>query len=123
MGLSVLPYMDEIFKERKKVVEMYDALLDFSKLQRLKIRENTNWNYSYYPVIFESEEKLLLAQKTLNEIGIFPRRYFNPSLNTLLYVEYQRMPISESVSNRVLCLPLYAGLKEKDVEQITALMR
>jgi dTDP-4-amino-4,6-dideoxygalactose transaminase len=75
--------MEHILSERKKVVNLYDKTLDFSRLQKLKIRENTAWNYSYYPVIFESEEKLLQKQK-LNENDIYPRRYFYPSLHTYL---------------------------------------
>ena len=66
MGLTVLPYMEKILKERKKVVEYYNTHIDFSKLQAFKIRENTEWNYSYYPVIFKDEETLLEVQKTLN---------------------------------------------------------
>src|SRR5690606_523359 len=58
MGLCVLPYMDEILRYRKQIVEFYDNYLDFNTVTKLKIRESTSWNYSYYPVIFENEEKL-----------------------------------------------------------------
>lgn len=118
MGLSILPYMGDIISERKKVVDYYNANLELSKIQVLKIRENTNWNYSYYPVIFESEEILLKVEKVLNENQIFPRRYFYPSLNTLGYIKASIMPYSESVSCRVLCLPLYVGLSVQELQQI-----
>ncbi|MBX2931823.1 MAG: DegT/DnrJ/EryC1/StrS family aminotransferase [Chitinophagaceae bacterium] len=122
MGLSVLPYMQEILDSRKKVIETYDSILDFSKLQKLKIRENTKWNYSYYPIIFESEEKLLETQKKLNENNIFPRRYFYPSLNNLPYIDKQMMPISESIAKRILCLPLYVGLTVEEIENIISFL-
>lgn len=118
MGLSVLPYMERIVTSRKQVVEWYVAQLDFTKLTPLKIRNNTEWNYSYYPVIFESEARLLEVQKALNDKQIFPRRYFYPSLNTIPYVNGAPMPISESIASRVLCLPLYEGLEEEDVVRI-----
>jgi dTDP-4-amino-4,6-dideoxygalactose transaminase len=118
MGLAVFPYMEKIILERKKVVDFYNANLDFSKLRSLKIRENTDWNYSYYPVIFESEEQLLRIEKALNENKIFPRRYFYPSLNTIEYVNGQPMPISESIASRVLCLPIYVGLEKTNLESI-----
>ena len=118
MGLSVFPYIDKIFEGRKQVVNMYDSLLDFSKIKRLKIRENTDWNYSYYPVVFESEKKLLEVQKQLNESDIIPRRYFYPSLNTLPYVKNHSMPVSENTAKCILCLPLYVGLNEKDLKKI-----
>lgn len=122
MGLAVLPYIDTILAERKKVVAFYNANLNFSNLQGLKIRENTKWNYSYYPIILDSEETLLRVQKALNENQIFPRRYFYPSLNTVNFIKNTEMPVSESVSKRVMCLPLYVGLKTEDLEKITSII-
>jgi dTDP-4-amino-4,6-dideoxygalactose transaminase len=118
MGLSVLPHMNYVVASRKKVVDQYATQLDFSKVTPLLIRENTIWNYSYYPVVFESETQLLEVQKSLNEAEIFPRRYFYPSLNTIPYVNGASMPVSESIASRVLCLPLYAGLEEEEVQLI-----
>ncbi|MBG6187906.1 DegT/DnrJ/EryC1/StrS family aminotransferase [Flavobacterium sp. CAN_S2] len=118
MGLSVLPHMDEIVASRKKVVDLYSSQLDFTKLTALQIRANTTWNYSYYPVVFETETQLLGVQKVLNDNDIFPRRYFYPSLNTIPYVNGENMPVSESIASRVMCLPLYEGLGEEDVLRI-----
>ena len=122
MGLAVFPYMDTIIAERKKVVNYYNTHLDFSTLTKLKIRENTEWNYSYYPVIFETEKHLLDVLKKMNENNIFPRRYFYPSLNTLNYTQGQSMLISESIASRILCLPLFVGLEENLLEKIVSLM-
>ena len=91
--------------------------------RKLKIREGTDWNYHYFPVIFDCEEQLLQVVQALNDKQIFPRRYFYPSLNTLNYVNQDRMPISESISSRVLCLPNYVGLARKDVELITGIIK
>lgn len=120
MGLTVLPYVAAIVEARKEVVDFYNTHLDFSKLQQLKIRENTQWNYSYYPVIFETEEQLLAVQKALNDNDIYPRRYFYPSLNTIEYTKGNSMPISESVAERVLCLPLYKELSSTETERIVS---
>ena len=118
MGLSVLPYMDMIINNRKIICDLYNKNLECSKLKRMLIRENTEWNYSYFPVIFESEKKLLLVLEKLNSNNIFPRRYFNPTLNKLSYVAPVIMPISDSVSKRILCLPLYAELEVSEVYNI-----
>ena len=122
MGLAVLPYMETILDERKKIVDYYNLNLDFSKLQSLKIRENTIWNYSYYPIIFETEDQLLKVEKVLNDNQIYPRRYFYPSLNRIDYVEGQSMPISESIASRILCLPLYVGLSNDDYNKIVSII-
>jgi dTDP-4-amino-4,6-dideoxygalactose transaminase len=122
MGLAVLPHMETILNERKKVVDYYNQNLDFSKLKTLKIRENTRWNYSYYPIIFENEAQLLEVEKELNNNQIYPRRYFYPSLNTIDYGNGALVPISESVALGILCLPLYVGLKTIQLDKIVAII-
>jgi len=123
MGLCVLNYIDCIFIERKKIVDFYNNNIDFIRVKPLKIRSETEWNYSYYPVVFETEAELLKVQKIMNKNQIFPRRYFYPSLNTLPYVHYCSMPISESISSRVLCLPLYMGLSNDELEKTVSFIR
>ncbi|MCB9173560.1 MAG: DegT/DnrJ/EryC1/StrS family aminotransferase [Flavobacteriales bacterium] len=119
MGLAVLPHIEFIISERKKVVDYYNHNLNFNKLSKLKIRKGTDWNFSYYPLIFNNEEKLLKVEKVLNDSNIEPRRYFYPSLNNLPYVQYQDMPVAEKISKTVLCLPLYVGLDENQLSKIT----
>ncbi|MBC7409670.1 MAG: DegT/DnrJ/EryC1/StrS family aminotransferase, partial [Arcicella sp.] len=72
MGLAVLPYIRYIMEERKKVVDYYTTHLDFTHLKNMRLREGTEWNYSYYPLIFENERQLLQVQEALNEASIFP---------------------------------------------------
>ena len=118
MGLSVLPYMGVILEERKRVIDLYKQELNFSKIKCLKVRDNTNWNYSYYPIIFKTEKQLQAAINELNKNEIYPRRYFYPTLNTLPYVKKVEMPISESIARNILCLPLYHDLKEISILKI-----
>ena len=122
MGLAVLPHMETILTQRKKVTDYYNKHLNFSKFKPLKLRANTSWNYSYYPVIFNSETQLLRVENALNENNIYPRRYFYPSLNTIEYATGASMPISEAIASRIMCLPLYVGLKTLELEKIIALI-
>jgi len=122
MGLSVFPYMETIISERKKVVDFYNQNLNFSNISLLKIRQNTDWNFSYYPVIFENEPVMLEIQDKLNQKGIYPRRYFYPSLNTIDYCKGAVMPVSENIASRILCLPLYVGLTETEINLICSLI-
>ncbi len=122
MGLAVLPYLNDTIQSRRKLIGHYNNKLNFNNFRNITIRENTEWNYSYYPIIFENENILLKVQKALEEKNIYPRRYFYPSLNTLDYVEYSEMYISESISKSILCLPLYSQLKVKQVEEISEIV-
>jgi dTDP-4-amino-4,6-dideoxygalactose transaminase len=118
MGLSLLPYMDVNTAKRKAIVETYNKAFGQSILKPLKIREQTEWNYCYYPVLFQDNQQMLKVLDGLKKHDIFARRYFYPSLNTLPYLEFVEMPVSESVASRILCLPLYPGLLNEDVERI-----
>nr|WP_316927856.1 DegT/DnrJ/EryC1/StrS family aminotransferase [Bizionia argentinensis] len=123
MGLAVFPHFNEILKRRHQLYNVYIENLKVSdQLQFQKIREYTAYNCAYFPVVFLSEDILDLVKNVLNGESIFPRRYFYPSLNTVSYLNGESMPISESLSKRILCLPLYFDLKEDDVLQICRLI-
>lgn len=118
MGLANLKYIDKIIEERKQISELYDELLK-GIVKRPKIKEELNYNYIYYPIILENEEKTLEIIKRLNEKEIFPRRYFYPSLNILKFIKNKEScPISEDITKRILCLPLYNGLKKEEIIEI-----
>lgn len=119
MGLAVLNYMEPIIEKRKKNFELYTQHLH-GKFQTIKIRENTNFNYSYVPYILNSELHLKQTLEKLTAINVNARRYFYPSLNTLsFYANYHSCPISEKISNSILCLPTYFELLEDEIETIS----
>lgn len=117
MGLCNLKYIDKIIEQRKNLSTVYDRLL--TGALKKPAYDDSNYNYAYYPVVFESEEALLRAKQRLEDQNIYPRRYFFPSLNLLPYLEdRQSCPVSEDIAVRILCLPLYYSLQEKDVRRI-----
>ncbi|MCC5919845.1 MAG: DegT/DnrJ/EryC1/StrS family aminotransferase [Cyclobacteriaceae bacterium] len=118
MGLTVLPYMGKIISAREKICTIYNQNLDFNVVKPLKLRANTGWNFSYYPILFKDEKSLLLVENALNKENIFPRRYFFPSLSDLPYISKTRVPFAEDISKRVMCLPLYFGLQKSDIQRV-----
>ncbi len=116
MGLAVLPYIGGIMKHRKHAVHFYKKHL--TGFKTIKLREGTNWNFSYYPILFDTEAELLKRQKILIELDIYPRRYFYPSLDNLPYVVPSNVPISNDISKRILCLPLSHDITEAQQELI-----
>ena len=121
MGLSVFPYINSIIEKRKIITQFYAAKIP-RRLLSFRIRKNTEWNSSYFPIIFESEKNLTECTELFMKNQIYPRRYFYPSLNTLNYVEYQKMMKSENISRQILCLPLYDSLQLTDVHKIVRLL-
>lgn len=122
MGLTVLPHVERLKRERGQVVAWYDEALSNAPITRPQAPEGWVTNHAYYPVIFRTGEAMLRVKKALEAEQIFPRRYFYPSLDTLPYVQADACPVSRSVADRVLCLPLYPGLAKHDTDRIAAVV-
>ncbi|WP_427875251.1 DegT/DnrJ/EryC1/StrS family aminotransferase [Flavobacterium sp. MMS24-S5] len=123
MGLVNLKYIQEIYEKRKELTMHYNAKLKGLKAYRPLWHSESSENYSYYPIVIESEELLQNIKKFLDGHEIFTRRYFYPSLaNTLPYLEPQDLEVTDTVSKRVLCLPLYYDLTLEEVDLICRLM-
>ncbi len=119
MGLCVLDDIEYINNARGNIYKDYTSKLE-GLLFFQKTKEDCEYNYSYFPILFESEKELLAVQRELNNIDIYPRRYFYPSLDTLNYIEpKQTCMISRDISDRILCLPLYPDLSPDEVKIIS----
>lgn len=122
MGLANLKYINDIILERKNISEKYDKFLK-GKVKTMEKVVGLEYNYIYYPIVLKDEKQTLEIIRNLNNEQINPRRYFYPSLNTLKFIENkQKCPISEDISNRILCLPLYNGLKDEEIEKISRII-
>ncbi|MFP5080821.1 DegT/DnrJ/EryC1/StrS family aminotransferase [Pedobacter sp. JCM 36344] len=121
MGICNLRMVTEILASRKELTSFYNNYLK-NRLQTVCITTGADFNYAYYPVVFESEEVLLKCVSALNKNYIYPRRYFYPSLNTLKYIDYQVCSNSEAIAKKVLCLPLFYGLRKEDVDFICRIL-
>lgn len=123
MGLANLQFIKNISAKRKALSERYDEKLKNIKARRPTWHKASENNYSYYPIVFENEELMLKIIENLKLHEIFTRRYFYPSLATAVpYVEKQNLPITDDISRRVLCLPLYYDLTFEEVDLIARLM-
>jgi len=119
MGLVNINYFDEILAKRKQVVSLYKQKLDFTKFDSIHLRDNIFWNFSYFPIVFNNEEEMMLAKNRLELKDIFPRRYFYPSLNLLPFLSNKlEISVSEKISKSIICLPLYNELTLSDIELI-----
>lgn len=123
MGLANFPYLESIHSKRKELTERYDLKLDGFKAVKPIWHSDANKNYAYYPIVFETEEAMLKAMNYLKGREIFTRRYFYPSLAAVLpYLEPVEMPVTDDISKRVLCLPLYYDLTVEEVDMIGRLL-
>lgn len=119
MGLCMLDEIEEIMAGRKEVYDYYMSILPNNNAIQIPFQNpNSTPNYGYFPIILKDEEQVIELIRLLNSYKINPRRYFYPSLNELDYTSSSVMSNSQSIAKRILCLPLYGGLKTEDIDQI-----
>ncbi len=122
MGLCVLDDVNTIIERRKTQSGIYDELLSELAIQKPIIEEGCEFNYAYYPILFESEKNMEEVKVALELESIFARRYFYPSLSSLDYVKAQPTPIADDCASRILCIPLYHDLDVNDQRKISKII-
>ncbi len=118
MGLLNLAYIDKIIQQREKLSRQYDVWLRRDGISHPLYNNDATVNYAYYPVIFENEELTLRVERELVANRVNPRRYFRPSLNSILIFNPSSCPVSDELTSRILCLPLYHTLSFSEVDYI-----
>lgn len=111
MGLCVLDEMGKNLKARAAVWRRYEKALGNTLQLQARVKE-LNYNYAYFPVLFESESQALSVESLMKQNEVQVRRYFFPSLGSidLFHVDEDQQIESKNVASRILCLPMYADL-------------
>ena len=125
MGICNLRHVDDEIAKRRVVAERYwERLEDIEGLKVCRPAAGIKANYAYMPVVFEDDCGTTRDEvfAKLREHSIFSRKYFFPLVSD--YACYQgrfdssKTPVAKHVADRVLTLPMAAGLALEDVDRI-----
>ncbi|MEI2419193.1 DegT/DnrJ/EryC1/StrS family aminotransferase, partial [Arthrospira platensis SPKY2] len=88
-------------------------------------------NYAYFPILVELDYPLTrdALYDSLREHNIYGRRYFYPLISD--FPMYRGSPsahpdnllVAHKIANQVICLPIYPGLTNEQIEYITTALR
>lgn len=116
MGLLNLKYFAQGMANRKERYAQYISLL--SNNPRIRFQKLVgDINYSYMPIICETDSYKKALINKLHEHQIYPREYFYPSLETI-FSDQINCPIAYDISKRILCLPMSDYTTEEQVSRI-----
>jgi len=125
MGLCNLRHVDdEIALRRTAALRYRERLSGKEGIILCPAQDGVKTNYAYMPVQFVPEKFGCSRDDILDRLSqsnIFARRYFYPICSEFPICdgfEKRETPVAKQVSERILCLPLYAGLTEEDVDRI-----
>lgn len=117
MGLSVLEEINDVIDQRRTLVEAYSSRLSDDVVFQAWNPDSPTLPFAFMPVLFGSRADRDRAKQDLELHGIEARAHF-PSLDAS-----KATPIATDLSERILCLPLYAGLAIPAVDRICQLVR
>ena len=127
-GLLNLKQVDKAIEARHKVADYYrQALRSVKGVKVFEDMPDVRHNYSYFPILINAEEygmsrdELYFKMKDDNVLG---RRYFYPLISTFdTYNNLEssnpaNLPVATRIADEVICLPMYYGLTEEDLERV-----
>ncbi len=132
MGIALLPYVDAALAARRRVDERYRELLEgVPGVVPIEWPAAQTRNFYAFPVLVQpphrrSRDALHLI---LREQGIHARRYFYPLIPDLpmyrqfIGVDSDPLVVARSVSERILCLPMYPDITDDDLIRIVGAIR
>lgn len=122
-GLASLDNIDKALARRRVVAEFYNNGLTFRKFSRVIEDDGTHRsNYGYYPICFREISERDRLYDILKMNNIFARKYFYPSLCTIGYRNDQSCKMSQSLAQRILCLPIHPDLTSEDTSRIVKIV-
>ena len=123
LGLANLQCLDRVRENRRAKTALYTELLGKLLFVSFQKHEADEYNYSYMPVVYDSEDRVLKILERLAREKVYPRRYFHPSLHALdIFESAGQLPVAERIAETIVCMPLYDTLSEDDIRRICRLV-
>ena len=127
LGLLQLKHIDHALARRGQIDQAYRELLkDVHGIRCVDQTGQKVANYAYFPIMIEEDYPLSRDElyQELQVNNIYARRYFFPLISDfpmyrgLQSAQQKNLPIAAETAKRVICLPIYPGLKNQEINRI-----
>lgn len=117
-----LKHLDEFIERRQAIAAMYDQLLGEQVVKPVVSR---TVRHVFHLYVIRSRQRDRLQQR-LAKAGIITQVHYPWPLHRLPAFRFlkrkYRLPVSEQMSRQALSLPMYPGLRERDVRRISTIV-
>ncbi len=122
VGLAVAAVFNAQLRARRGMAARYiAALLDFPELCFCKEPDDSAWQL--FPLLLPTPESADAFEEHTRLLGMEIRRYYRPSLSSHFAVErVTECPVSEDLSQRMCCVPVYSNASESEADEMVALV-
>jgi perosamine synthetase len=117
IGICQLERFNKIEKRKRNIVKYYDK--HFKKINQITIPHRDYENTSYFNYVIKIKTKrnkliLFLKQKGIHASINYLSNHTQPFFKQF----HRKLPITEKLEKQIITLPLYYGLKQKEIKYI-----
>ena len=121
VGLSSMMHLSTSVDRKNEIANMYKEKLG-SAVEFQIIPENVKTTYKDFSILFTEKSVRDRVSAVLDENKIGNKKYFYPPVHKMqcfgtTYLT-EKLPVTNNISDRILCLPMYDSITEEDIADI-----
>ena len=127
-GLLNLKQVDVAIEARHQVAMKYrEALRGIKGIRMMEDTSGVRHNYAYFPIFIDAGEYGMTRDELYFKMkgnNVLARRYFYPLISEfstyrgLESARPENLPVATKIADSVICLPMYYGLTEEDIDRV-----
>ncbi len=126
LGIYQLKRLDDYIKRRNEIAEKYTRLISkMDNIKPLPVPANVRHSYYRYATLLSKDIDVTKLAEALKRRGIDTGSVYNPPCH--LQPLYKKLfgfregmfPVADDILPRILCLPVFIGLKDEEIGYIT----
>ena len=111
-----IKYIRQWIENRRAAADFYNEKL--SEIEEIDTpKEHNQCEHSYHLYVIKTNNREGLA-KFLNQKGIETGIHYNPIHKMTFYHSKQKLPVTESISKKIVSLPIHPNLTESEISKI-----
>jgi len=111
IGLEQLKKLESLNKIRKKIAKKFCNGIHIEE----KMPFDKNCSYHLYWILVKNRQEF---RNKMNDVGIETGTHYKPIHQMSMYKNNQKLPITESIGQKIVTIPIHPNLKEVEIQKI-----